>query len=47
VLITISRLYCSQECLRKGYNREVYPEKSEEAKKKRKWDKIAQRGDGK
>ena len=45
-LIPLSRLYCSQYCLRKGYNRELFTEKSEEAKMRRKTDKIAQRGDG-
>ena len=47
VLIGIARLYCSKECIRRGWNREVFPEKSEEAKKKRKWDKIVGRGEGK
>lgn len=44
-LIPLSRLYCSQYCLRKGYNRELFPEKSEEAKMRRKTDKLIQRGD--
>lgn len=43
--ITISRLFCSVPCLRRGYNPDMFPEKSEEAKKRRKLDKIVGRSE--
>lgn len=46
-LITLSRLYCSQECLRRGWNREMFPESTPEAKQKRKIEKIVGRSEGK
>ena len=46
-LIMLSRLYCSKECLRRGWNREMFPESTEEAKNRRKLDKLVGRGDAK